>query len=47
MHELTVDAPLAELVGYASDLRSLTAGRGQFSIEPVGYRVLERHEPDA
>ncbi|MCA9630662.1 MAG: TetM/TetW/TetO/TetS family tetracycline resistance ribosomal protection protein, partial [Myxococcales bacterium] len=46
MHELTVDAPLSELVGYASDLRSLTAGRGQFSIEPTGYRVAERQEQD-
>jgi len=47
VQELALDAPLAELVGYASDLRSLTAGRGQFSIEPVGYRASERREEGA
>jgi elongation factor G len=38
MQELTVEAPLAQLIGYASDLRSITAGRGPHSVEPTGYR---------
>lgn len=40
-----VDArvPLVELSGYSSDIRSLTAGRGNFSMEPLSYeRVPEQ-----
>jgi elongation factor G len=44
VQELTADAPLAELLGYANDLRSMTAGRGQLSLEPVGYRGATRAE---
>jgi elongation factor G len=36
---LKAEAPIAELFGYASDLRSITAGRGTFALEPIGYRV--------
>ncbi|MDH3285431.1 MAG: elongation factor G [Acidobacteriota bacterium] len=32
--------PLAEMFGYSTDLRSLTQGRGSFSLEPFDYRVL-------
>ena len=32
--------PLAEMVGYATVLRSLTQGRASFSMEPVGYQRL-------
>jgi len=34
-----VDAtvPLVELFGYSSDIRSLTAGRGNFTMEPLTY----------
>ncbi len=35
---LSAEAPLAELIRYATDLRSLTAGRATFTMEPVGYR---------
>jgi len=31
-------APLAELFGFASNLRSMTQGRGTFSMEPFEYR---------
>jgi elongation factor G len=39
--------PLAETRGYATDLRSLTQGRGTFSMEPYMYApaqadVMER-----
>jgi len=40
-----VDAtvPLVELSGYSSDIRSLTAGRGNFTMEPLSYeRVPEQ-----
>ena len=29
--------PLAEMFGYSTDLRSLTQGRGSFSLEPWDY----------
>ncbi len=32
--------PLAEMFGYSTDLRSLTQGRGSFSLEPHDYRAL-------
>lgn len=31
------NVPLAETFGYATDLRSLTQGRGNFILEPQGY----------
>ena len=44
-----VDAtvPLVELSGYSSDIRSLTAGRGNFTMEPLSYeRVPEQIAKD-
>ncbi len=41
VQELTVEAPLSQLIGYASDLRSITAGRGQHSLELIGYRPVD------
>ncbi len=46
-HQLRViraSAPLAELFGFASKLRSITQGRGTHSIEPLEYRPAP---PDA
>ncbi len=37
---LSVQAPLGEMIRYATDLRSLTGGRGSFTMEPIGYRSL-------
>ena len=39
-----VDAavPLARMFGYATDLRSKTQGRGQYSMEPSHYAELPR-----
>ncbi|MBF6138341.1 elongation factor G [Nocardia otitidiscaviarum] len=34
---VTAIVPLAELFGYATRLRSLTQGRGEFTTRPVGY----------
>lgn len=34
-------APLSRLIGFATDLRSMTGGRGVFTLEPVGYEPVE------
>ena len=31
------EVSLVELFGYSSDIRSLTAGRGSFTMEPLTY----------
>jgi translation elongation factor EF-G len=38
MHVLTGDAMLGEMIHYATDLRSLTAGRGSVTIAAAGFR---------
>ncbi|MFI3116201.1 MAG: elongation factor G [Clostridia bacterium] len=35
--QLSAHVPLSEMFGYASDLRSMTQGRGQYSMEPSHY----------
>ena len=35
---MIAEVPLAELFNYANDLRSMTQGSGDFSMEPLGYR---------
>lgn len=43
MRVLDANVPLVELFGYSSDIRSLTAGRGSFTMEPLSYeRVPEQ-----
>jgi elongation factor G len=32
------DVPLAEMFGYATVLRSITQGRGTYTMEPLEYR---------
>jgi elongation factor G len=34
--------PIAEMFGYASDLRSMTQGRASFSLQPSGYEEAPR-----
>jgi len=38
---LTAEVPLSELIGFATDLRSMTGGRGQFSLVPLGHRAVD------
>ncbi len=35
--------PLAEMFGYSTQVRSLTQGRGGFSLEPFDYQVVPDH----
>jgi elongation factor G len=35
--------PLAEMFGYSTHLRSLTQGRGSFSMEPFDYQAVPDH----
>ena len=35
---IVAEIPLAETFGYSTDLRSMTQGKGTFSMEPCGYR---------
>jgi hypothetical protein len=41
MQVLTGDAPLGAMIHYATDLRSLTGGRGSVTIEAAGFRPEE------
>ena len=40
---VTALVPLAELFGYASSLRSLSAGRGEVVAEPAQYLARATH----
>jgi elongation factor G len=43
MQVIDAKAPLAEMFGYSSEIRSVTAGRGTFTMEPLTYeRVPEQ-----
>ena len=40
LQEITAEAPLAEMLKYATDLRSMTQGRGKFSFEFLSYEEV-------
>jgi elongation factor G len=42
-HDIHALVPTAELLRYAIDLRSLTGGRGRFTVEPAHYDQLPTH----
>ena len=39
--------PLAEMFGYATDLRSATQGRATFTMEPLKYSEVPNNVADA
>jgi elongation factor G len=43
---VTANVPLAEMFGYATDLRSMTQGRGVFTLEFVHYAQVDRQIAD-
>ena len=40
--QINAHVPLGEMFGYATDLRSKTQGRGQYVMEPDGYREVPK-----
>lgn len=40
---VTAEAPLAEIQRYATDLRSMTQGRGMYAMEFVRYDIVPQH----
>ncbi len=47
MTVITAHAPLKELFGYSSAVRSLSQGRAGSSVEPSGYQVAPKEDAAA
>ncbi|NJL01376.1 MAG: elongation factor G [Spirulinaceae cyanobacterium SM2_1_0] len=47
LSQITANVPLAEMFGYATDIRSKTQGRGIFSMEFSHYDEVPRHVAEA
>ena len=45
--QINARVPLAEMFGYATDLRSKTQGRGQYVMEPDGYMEIPKSISEA
>ncbi|MDC1019592.1 hypothetical protein OAR36_14160, partial [Pseudomonadales bacterium] len=43
---IKAEAPLSEMFGYIGDLRTMTSGRGQFSMEFSHYNPAPRNVAD-
>mgnify|MGYP002802509008 FL=1 len=41
--QINARVPLSEMFGYATDLRSKTQGRGQYTMEPDGYEPVPKN----
>jgi elongation factor G len=44
MSEIRVEVPMAEMLSYAPDLRSITQGRGDYTLELVRYEEVPGHQ---
>ena len=44
--QIVANVPLSEMFGYATDLRSKTQGRGQYSMEPDEYQQVPKSVAD-
>jgi elongation factor G len=40
MRVIDAKVPLVEMFGYSSEIRSATAGRGSFTVEPLSYEKV-------
>jgi elongation factor G len=43
MTEVKAEVPMAELLTYAPDLRSITGGQGEYTLEFVRYEEVPAH----
>ena len=43
MTEVKAEVPMAEMLAYAPDLRSITGGRGEFAMEFLRYEEIPGH----
>jgi elongation factor G len=46
MTEIRVEVPMAEMLSYSTDLRGLTAGRGEYTMELARYQEVPAHLVD-
>ena len=45
--QITAMVPLSEMFGYATDMRSKTQGRGQYTMEPDHYAEVPKFVSDS
>ena len=43
MQEVRAEVPMAEMLSYAPDLRSITGGRGEYTLEFARYEEVPAH----
>ena len=43
MTEIKAEVPMSEMLTYAPDLRSLTGGQGEYTLEFVRYEEVPAH----
>lgn len=41
---INVNAPLAELSGYSSKLRTITSGASSMTMQPEGFALMTQHQ---